>query len=110
MDIGHIFERGVIHFFSSAGVYLCALFGFWALERKVRWWPDLKGWGELVVPAFFSFLFISNREVFDVAAGGSVIKSVCDWISWILGLGMSVWALYRIAPRLGQILGEIHDE
>ena len=107
MDIGHILKGAVIHFFSSAGVYLIALWGFWMLERKVKWWPELKGWWELIMPALMSFLFISFREVFDVNAGGSVAKSVCDWTSWVLGLGVSVWALYRLTPRLNQILEEI---
>ena len=110
MDIAHIVERAVIHFFSSAGVYLIALWGFWMLERKVKWWPQPHGWWELILPAVASFLFISFREVWDVNAGGSVVKSVCDWISWVLGLGVSVWALYRLSPRLGQILGEIRDD
>ena len=47
------------------------------------------------------------REIFDVAAGGLLIKSISDWISWIAGLGVSVWALYRLTPRLSQCLGEI---
>ena len=110
MDIGHILERGVVHFFSSAGVYLIALWGFWLLERKVRWWPELKGWWELILPALVSFLFISFREVWDVNAGGSVVKSVCDWLSWLFGLGVSVWAVYRLFPRLGRILAEIRDD
>ena len=109
MEIGHILERGVIHFFSSAGVYLLGLFGFWILERKVNWWPRLEGWWELILPAVVSFLFISLREVFDVAAGGSAVKSVCDWMSWLAGLGISVWALYRLSPRLESILSEIRS-
>ena len=91
-----IIERGIIHFFSSAGVSLIALTGFWLLERKVRWWPSLHGWWA-----------ISFREIFDVAAGGLLVKSISDWISWILGLGVSVWALYRLTPRLNQCVGEI---
>ena len=110
MDIAHILERAAIHFFSSAGVYLLALWGFWELERRAAWWPQLKGWWELILPALVSFLFISLREVFDVAAGGSPLKSVSDWLSWILGLGLSVWGLYRLFPRLGAILGEIREE
>ena len=107
MDIGHILDRAVIHFFSSAGVYLLALWGFWLLERKVRWWPELHGWWEFVMPALASFAIISLREVFDVAAGGHLVKSVCDWLSWVLGLGVSAWAIYRLSPRLLAVHGEI---
>ena len=110
MDIAHIAERSVIHFFSSAGVYLLALWGFWLLERKLRWWPRLHGWWEFVLPAAVSLGLIGTREIFDVAAGGSLVKSVCDWSSWALGLGASVWALYRLFSRLGQVLREIREE
>ncbi len=105
----HILDRAVIHFFSSAGVYLIALWGFWLLERKVKWWPELRGWWELILPAAFSFLLISMREVFDAAAGGSPVKSVCDWLSWLSGLGASAWALYRLAPRLAAVRAEIES-
>ena len=108
--LGHILERFVIHFFSSAGVYLIALWGFWLLERKVSWWPKPRGWWELILPALLSFLFISFREVFDVAGGGPVAKSVSDWISWSAGLGAALWALYRLTPRLAGILEEIEGE
>ena len=76
----------------------------------MSWWPELKG---LVGadPARGSLVrVISLREVFDVAGGGSPLKSVCDWISWLLGLGVSVWALYRLVPRLGRVLAEIKEE
>ena len=107
--MGHILERSVIHFFSSAGVYLIALWGFWMLERKVKWWPELKGWLELIAPVVATFLFLSFREIFDVNAGGSVVKSICDWLSWFVGLGVSAWALYRLTPRLSRILAEIRE-
>ena len=67
-----------------------ALTGSWLLERKVRWWPHLHGWWALILPALLSFMVISMREIFDVAAGGLLIKSISDWISWIAGLGVSV--------------------
>ena len=102
-DFAHILDRGVIHFFCSTGVYLIALWGFWLLERKVSWWPGLTGWSAMVVPAVMSFLFISMREIFDVSSGGLLIKSICDWVSWLLGLGASVWALYRMMPRFSQL-------
>ena len=108
-DVLHILDRAVIHFFSSAGVYLIALWGFWLLERKARWWPPLKGWWELILPAAASFLFISLREAFDAAAGGALVKSVCDWLSWLAGLGASAWALYRLTPRLESVAREIRD-
>ena len=103
--MAEIIERGIIHFFSSSGVYLIALTGFWLLERKVRWWPHLHGWWALILPALLSFMVISRREIFDVAAGGLLVQSISDWISWIAGLGVSVWALYWLTPRLIHIRG-----
>lgn len=55
----HVWERFSIHFFSSAGGCLLALWGFWTPERKARWWPQLQGWRELILPAAVSFLRIS---------------------------------------------------
>ena len=103
----HVLERAMIHFFSAAGVYHVALWGFWALERRVRWWPELRGWWELILPAVLSFGFISFREIFDVAAGGSPVKSICDWLSWIGGLGCAAWSTYRLHERLEGVVGEI---
>lgn len=109
IDWTHVVERAIIHFFSSGGVYLIAVWGFWLLERRARWWPQLRGWWEFILPAAFSFLFISLREVFDVGAGGAALKSVCDWLSWAAGLGASAWALYRLAPRLAAVRAEIEE-
>ena len=62
-----------------------------------------QGWMALIWPAVISFIFISFREIFDVSAGGAVIKSICDWISWIVGLGTSVYEAYNTAPRIAEI-------
>ncbi len=97
-DFMHILERSIIHFFSSAGFYLIALWGFWMLERKCLWWPQLQDWWKLVLLVVVSFLFLSFREIFDVNAGGSAVESVCDWLSWFVGLGVSAWAIYRLFP------------
>ncbi len=42
--------------------------------------------------------------------GGAVIKSICDWLSWLAGLGASAWALYRLTPRLWSVLLEIEED
>lgn len=104
----HIVDRFVLHFFMSAGVLLLALAVFWYLERKVRWWPSPHGYWFYIVPALLSFMFISFREVFDVAYSGQlVVKAVTDWISWITGLGVSIWALIRLTKRLNMTRFEI---
>ena len=110
VTFSHAAERFVIHFFSSAGVWLIALWGFWLLERKVRWWPAPGGWWELILPALLSFVGISFREVFDVAGGQPVAKAVSDWLSWVLGLGAAAWAFYRLIPRGAEILREMQQQ
>ncbi len=109
IDWAHIAERAVIHYFASAGVYLPMLWLAWVGERK-RWWPPLRGWWELALPAGVSWAAISTREVWDVAAGGSPVKSVADWLSWLAGLGTAVWLVYRLAPRLWAVLLEIEED
>ncbi len=54
IDWAHIAERAVIHYFASAGVYLPMLWLAWVGERK-RWWPPLRGWWELALPAGVSW-------------------------------------------------------
>ena len=93
----HIIDRFVIHFFSSAGILLCALFALrWAERRwKLSWLPyTFKT--QLIVAALAVFAISTLREAFDVYNGQLLIKAVTDYISWLTGLGCSVYALYRI--------------
>jgi len=103
----HILERFVIHFLCSAAVLQLALAGFWYLERKFRWWPAPHGWWAYIVPALLSFIPISFREVWDVTHGQLGVKAVTDWISWILGLAVAIWAFYRLTNKLKAIQLEI---
>ena len=96
----HILERFQIHVFSSTSLYLLALFGFWGLEIHVSWWPPVPGvWG-LIFPAVVVFMAVASREIFDIAKGGWIGKSIIDWFSWAVGLTVSVYGLHKIAPRL----------
>ena len=99
----HMLGRETIHLFSGPGVYLVALFGFWTLQRKVSWWPSLRGWTALIVPAFAALFGILAWEMWDGRVGGSAtdppIKSVIDVFGgWLAGLAGGVYGLYRIWP------------
>ena len=106
--IAHILERFVIHVFSGASVLILALVGFWYMERKVRSFR-LNGWMFFILPALVSFTLISFREIWDVSAGGPLIKSVTDWISWVIGIGGAAYGLYRLSPRVTQAVEEITE-
>lgn len=105
-DFLHIVDRFLIHFFMSAGFLMIAVYGFYWLTR-IRWLPALHGWWAYIVPAMVSFILISFREVFDVANGQLVVKAVTDWASWILGMGVSIFGLFRMTPLLHRVRMEI---
>ena len=107
--IAHIIERFVIHLFSGASVVLMALWGFWILERKIRWFPEMRGWMFYIFPSLIAFVFISFREIFDVAAGGPLVKSITDWLSWVMGMGGAVFTLYRLTPKFADVLKQIEE-
>ena len=108
--ISHILERFVIHLFSSTGVLLLTLWGFWCLEIFVGWWPALYGWWQLVLPALICLMLTGSREIFDIKRGGLLVKSIIDWISWAVGLGLSFWGVYQLTPRLAEIFGQIQNQ
>lgn len=86
---GHIAERFFIHVFASGSVYMLAFFGMRFFRRKNAYWHAL------IVPALIAAGFIGWREAFDVARDGE-LKSVFDYISWSLGLGLAAWGVHRI--------------
>lgn len=96
----HAIDRFIIHFFSSAGVLVCAVFGYASLVRRV---PKLAAWlpsetfnKRLVFLAVVILLFAVGREAWDVYKGQSIAKAFSDWASWAMGLGCSIWAVIRI--------------
>ena len=87
--MAHILERWLIHFFSSAGVYLLVWFLIQWLTRR---WPQ---WFNLVLPAALIIGFIGWNEVGNLHDGQAWIKVFTDLSSWVIGLGVSVWGLRR---------------
>ena len=104
----HIADRFVIHVFSGGGVAILTLTAWWWAERRFHFWPRPRGWLAIAVPLFLVFTLISFREIWDVQEWGRV-KSVFDWLSWLIGLGGSGYGIYRALPNLHRIVHEMED-
>lgn len=95
--LGHIVDRFIIHFFSSAGLVLATAHGIRVLTKILRntdWLPA--EWKmRLVLSGLLVFAFSTLREAHDIANGQPLIKAYTDYASWLLGCGFSVWGLYR---------------
>ncbi len=96
-ELGHILDRGIIHFFSSAGVLLCCFCVLRFVHRKKQWaWLPGEFRAQLLFAAICVFAGSALREAFDVAGGQSLAKAVTDYLSWFLGCGVSTWGLWRL--------------
>jgi hypothetical protein len=97
--ISHICDRGIIHFFSSAGVVLCVMHAISYLSRRFpsRFLPA-EFMPRLVLAALTVFAVSTMREAYDVHNGQPLVKAFTDYLSWLSGCAMSVWGIYRL-PR-----------
>ena len=86
IDVAHIFERFMIHFFSAGGVLLVAL------NLKNFIYPEASDFVALLMV----FTLISFREIWDVKNGNPLIKSVSDWVSWAFGFCMNYHLLEHL--------------
>lgn len=93
----HILDRFVIHFFSSAGILLCALFALRFVCRRTRteFLPQTFR-AQLVFAALAVFAFAALREAWDVHQGQSIVKAFTDYASWFLGCGCCAYGLHRL--------------
>ena len=96
----HIAERFVLHVASGASIMLLAWW-LWDLGERKNVLPRIKsGWMFMLFPSLLAFTIISFREIYDVAVGGYVVKSIFDWISWMIGIGWGAWATQAISWRV----------
>jgi hypothetical protein len=94
--MANIIERFVIHFFCSCGIVLIVYFLISFIDRKykITWIPDdLQP--RLLLSAVLVFAFSTLREAYDVSHGQLLAKAFTDYLSWLLGVGVSVFGLYR---------------
>ena len=89
-DIG---QRFLIHFFSSGGLLIAAVLTWNWLLRRFRW---LRDYEVLILPGLLILWLTATREAYDVWNGGSLLKSISDFISWAFGVGVWVFGLTRI--------------
>lgn len=96
----HILERFLIHFFSSAGVLLCAVFAYATIVRRLpkaaTWLPSETFKKRMVFLSVVILLVAFAREAWDVHKGQVIAKAFTDYASWALGLGCSIWAIVRV--------------
>ena len=108
MGFEHIAARFIIHFFSAAGVFQ----GMMNLQcygrAKWDWFPRLRGWNSFIFSAFVPFAFICMWEIWDVAEGGWVYKSVIDWFSWASGFAAAIVGRYYERGFTWERVKEIH--
>lgn len=96
----HIADRFLIHFFSSAGIVLAATFALGVAQRRLRWpWLPRFVQGQIILSAVLVFAVVVLREPYDVSRGDSLTKSICDFLSWAGGCGVSAWGLWRLTRR-----------
>lgn len=107
-DPGHATIRFLLHVAVSPTIYLILQFVFWALERKVNWWPETRGWWTLLIPSIAVLLIIPFNEFWNVAQLiHGAFKAQSDYLSWAYGVGGIAWAQYRFHPRLDRAVREI---
>jgi len=98
--IQHAFWRGVLHFVSSGSLLMMSFFFFdWLRRRKkfrIREFLPQNIGGVLTMAALFVFACSTLREPLDVHNGQPIRKAPTDFFSWLLGLGIHAWAVYRL--------------
>lgn len=95
--ISHIIERFIIHLFSATGLVVGTFFAIQSIQRRYAkdWLPSNVG-GRLLLAGFLVFGVTATREAWDVHNGQPIVKAFTDYISWAIGLGLGIWATYRL--------------
>lgn len=93
----HVIERFLIHFTAAPALLLIASIAlrFWARKKPNSMFPPRTMEQTLLYGAVIAFALTALREAFDVANGQPLFKAPIDYVSWLLGLGVAVWGLYR---------------
>ena len=95
----HALQRFFLHVVGSAFAVIAAYITLlWLLRKFIGWSVTTKAQliAVVAVAAFAVFGIASLREAWDVYNGQPYWKAVTDMISWVIGPGLSAWAIYRI--------------
>ena len=99
--------RSIIHFLCAGCVLTISQGGYWFFERKVKIVKNiLRGWFFFITPGISAVMVIFLREPFDAGAGGDVLKSYLDLISWLLVV-VFAWGQWRLHERMAVCWKEI---
>ena len=95
-ELLHIIDRGLIHFTASTTLVLmlAVLLRIWYRRTRSTCLPRTMHQTQLTA-SLLLFAFSTLREPYDVYMGQSLIKAICDFISWALGILFADWALHR---------------
>lgn len=96
--LGHILERGLLHFVSSTFLVVASFFAlrFWyRTNAKASAWLGTER-AMLIIAALGVWALSTLREPYDVWNGGPAIKSYTDFFSWFAGCAVSAWGVYRL--------------
>lgn len=96
----HILDRFTIHFFASTSLVLLATFALAWLDRRppsaqLSLFVPSTVPSRLTLAAALVWALSMLREGWDVAHGQTLLKAGADHLSWLLGVGVSAWGLYR---------------
>lgn len=94
----HLLLRFGLHFIAASFIVLASSAVLWSVWRRLDWHirSSKQYLAFLVIVAIPSAALPALREVFDVAAGQSLLKAVSDYVSWFSGATFSCWLLYRL--------------
>lgn len=100
--VRHTLERALLHVASGGSVALLAM-ATWHACASRGWLWILRGKSFYALPALIAVFAISLREPWDVANGDPALKSTFDWLSWVMGIGLAQYALWRLTDRLMEV-------
>ena len=88
----HILTRALIHF-AFSGILLFMFTRIWAYAKRRA--THLELYETIIIPALLILWTTAMREAYDVWNGGALIKSLFDFASWLLGVVVFGWVIWK---------------
>lgn len=94
----YILDRSITHIFASTLLVSVVFFILqsWYRRRYFYGWVPNNVKERLVLSGLFVFGGAAAREVIDVYRGQPLIKAFTDHLSWLVGILISLWCIYRL--------------